>query len=119
MARKNHVCDCGKVYTPKAGQDARIKCTSCIKTFPSKEIKAKCVAYLGGKCVDCGQTHIATLDFDHKRHERKSFKISGHYMLLWKYLKKELDKCEIRCSNCHRIKHYEELNVAIRNRERL
>lgn len=110
MARKNsqHVCDCGRPYTLKEGQDPRTKCSACVKRFPSKVIKAKCVEYLGGKCVDCGQSHIATLDFDHKSTERKCFKISGNYMLLWRYLKKEVDKTELRCSNCHRIKHYQE-----------
>jgi 5-methylcytosine-specific restriction endonuclease McrA len=70
-------------------------------------VKAKCVEYLGGKCKDCGnQFHLVIYDFDHKNPAEKEFKISGHYILRWKELKRELDKCELRCSNCHRLRHY-------------
>jgi hypothetical protein len=107
--RKNPlICDCGKPLIHAPGQDHRIKCPGCVKNTKSKDVKKKAVEYLGGKCVDCGEDHIATLDFDHVRPQEKSFKISGSYMFLWRYLKKELDKCSIRCSNCHRKKHYEE-----------
>jgi hypothetical protein len=108
MARVNpFVCDCGKPYTPKKGQDPRIKCAACVKKTTSREIKAKAVAYLGGKCVDCQyEGHPVAFDFDHKDPKQKEFKISGHYKFRWKELKRELDKCALRCSNCHRVRHY-------------
>lgn len=108
MARKKPlVCDCGREYKPKQGQDHRIKCPTCVKNTRSREVKEKCVAYLGGKCVDCGfEGHPVAYDFDHADPSQKSFKISGCYMFLWRYLKKELDKCVLRCCRCHRIRHY-------------
>src|SRR5690242_12516145 len=108
MPRKRPlVCDCGKEYRPQEGQDHRIKCPSCVKSTKAREVKARCVEYLGGKCVDCDFVgHPVAYDFDHKDPKKKSFKISGCCMFLWRYLKKELDKCELRCCRCHRIKHY-------------
>ena len=102
------ICDCGTPYVPKAKyNDAKVKCSKCIKNTRSADIKAKCVAYLGGKCVDCDyQGHPVAFDFDHKNPTEKKFKISGKYIYRWAELRKELNKCVLRCSNCHRIRHY-------------
>ena len=60
------------------------------------------------ECVDCGEKDPIVLDFDHKDPETK-FKgihrmLAGHYS--WDSLLKEIEKCEIRCANCHRRKSY-------------
>ena len=59
-------------------------------------------------CVDCGETNIIVLEFDHIGDDKK-FNISdatrfGYGM---KKLKDEIAKCEVRCANCHRKKTYE------------
>ena len=54
------------------------------------------VEMLGGKCVDCGTTE--NLQFDHKDPSEKSFNIS---CVLSERTFKELEKCELRCGNCH------------------
>ena len=110
---KPYVCDCGKTYTPKLKyNDTRVKCSDCIKNTKASEVKAKAVEYLGGKCIDCnGIFHPVAYDFDHRNPAQKEFKISGHYIFRWKELRKELDKCDLRCSNCHRIRHYLEDNL--------
>lgn len=92
-------------------KDDRVKCSSCIKLTKASDVKARAVKYLGGKCVDCGFSgHSVAFDFDHKNPSEKEFKISGNYIFRWAELKKELDKCELRCSNCHRIRHWRELH---------
>lgn len=113
MEERHYVCDCGKRYIPKAKyKDSRVKCSDCIKKTKASDVKAKCVAYLGGKCVDCPfDGHPVAFDFDHVNPSKKEFKISGHYLFRWKELKKELDKCVLRCCRCHRIKHYLEDNA--------
>jgi hypothetical protein len=62
------------------------------------------------KCIKCGNDHPAVLDFHHRNPEEKEFAISkmirnrsSKEMLL-----KEIEKCDILCSNCHRIHHWEE-----------
>lgn len=105
---KTEICDCGVTFTPNPKyKDSRVKCNSCIRKTTTAAIKAKAVEYLGGKCVDCGYaSHIVALDFDHVNPSEKEFKISGNFRFRWKELKKELDKCVLRCANCHRVHHY-------------
>lgn len=79
----------------------------CIKVTKARDIKRRCVEYLGGKCKHCGQIyHPIIYDFDHREPQHKEFKISGKAIYRWKELKKELDKCDLLCSNCHRLRHY-------------
>jgi hypothetical protein len=61
-------------------------------------------------CADCGESRTATLDFHHtdpKSTDRKVHKLvsDGHTKLR---IQKEIDKCIVLCSNCHRIHHHEE-----------
>lgn len=56
-------------------------------------------------CVDCGyRAHPAALDFDHVSGTKRrlvSFAKSKAQALV------EMAECEVRCSNCHRIKTWE------------
>ena len=59
-------------------------------------------------CQDCGYNeHPVALDFDHIKGE-KSFNVSLAKSI--KQAKEEIKKCEIVCSNCHRIRTYNRLN---------
>lgn len=65
------------------------------------------VDYLGGKCNRCGYNKcIDALDFHHINPKEKDFNFSenGHCRS-WERVKKELDKCELLCANCHREEH--------------
>lgn len=57
----------------------------------------------GAMCVDCGEDHPATLDFDHVR-GKKAFNISEAIIAGFPLakIKAELEKCVVRCANCHR-----------------
>jgi hypothetical protein len=66
------------------------------------DIKAK------AGCLYCEESHPACLDFDHRDPEEKLFGIcegiaSGYSI---KKLLKEIDKCDVVCSNCHRKRHW-------------
>lgn len=105
-----YTCDCGKQYTPNPKyKDDKVKCDVCIKKTKASEVKKRAVDYMGGICVDCREEyHPVVFDFDHVHPHTKSFKISGKAIYRWKELRKELDKCQLRCSNCHRLRHYME-----------
>lgn len=56
-------------------------------------------------CADCGfNKHPAALDFDHKDPSQKLFLVSGDPKRNWKEMAKEIEKCEVVCANCHRIR---------------
>lgn len=72
-----------------------------------RRIKERAIAYLGGKCIKCGYDRCAdAMDFHHRDPTIKEFRI-GQYAGGWKILKRELDKCDLLCANCHREVHYE------------
>lgn len=61
-------------------------------------------------CVDCGETNIIVLEFDHIGEAgTKEFNISdaAREGIGNKRLEAEIAKCEVRCANCHRKKTYE------------
>ena len=68
----------------------------------SKERKSYCIEYLGGKCVECGTTH--NLQFDHIKREGKKYTIAPKITYKFDNLKEELDKCQLLCYDCHKIK---------------
>lgn len=52
-------------------------------------------------CVDCGETDVTVLEFDHLRD--KEFAIAvGIAFKSWADLEREMEKCEVVCANCHR-----------------
>lgn len=56
-------------------------------------------------CVDCGEKDPIVLEFDHVRGE----KVSGVAAMIrtctnWNIIQFEIEKCEVRCANCHRKK---------------
>lgn len=62
-----------------------------------------------GKCVDCYISDWRVLDFDHVR-GKKTYNVSDMKGSSIAMIKKEIKKCVIRCSNCHRIKTFERRN---------
>lgn len=58
-------------------------------------------------CTDCGRQypHIS-MDFDHRESECKIDNVSRLISSSWARIEKEVDKCDLVCSNCHRIRTY-------------
>lgn len=95
-------CDiCGKKTNSN-----RKQCGNCSVKIRRYRLKMASIEYKGGKCQRCGfNENLNCLDFHHL--SNKSFGISSYRYISWKSIKKELDKCELLCSNCHRILHAE------------
>lgn len=71
-----------------------------------RELRAKALNYLGGKCRICGYARCAAaLDFHHPNPNAKEFSISARMSLPWELIVRELDKCLLLCANCHRETH--------------
>ena len=73
-------------------------------------LKEKCLRYLGGKiCSDCKTSSlpIVCYDFHHaKGNKEKTISEMIGRGEKFEVIKKELDKCIIKCSNCHRTFHW-------------
>jgi hypothetical protein len=55
--------------------------------------------------VDCGESDPVVLDFDHVRGSKRfSIAIAVTLGYPWETLLREIEKCEVRCANCHRRK---------------
>lgn len=56
-------------------------------------------------CVDCGETDIVLLDFDHRDPSTKVAPVSrlSHWASM-NVVFAEISKCDVRCGNCHRTK---------------
>ena len=62
-------------------------------------------------CSQCGFSHPAAIDFHHRDKSKKEFNPSlmRGFTNKERFLK-EIEKCDVLCSNCHRILHYNEVN---------
>lgn len=56
-------------------------------------------------CIDCGESDIIVLEFDHiKGLKRKAVTTMAWDCYSIDEIIKEIEKCEVRCANCHRRK---------------
>lgn len=78
------------------------------KNFNAARIRKRkwFIDFIGkSKCCGCSEKDQRCLEFHHLRDKKFTISYlltSGHSL---EYLKKEIDKCEILCTNCHRKKH--------------
>ena len=65
------------------------------------------VEYRGGKCCLCGYSkYYGALEFHHIDDGSKDFGLGSQGLTRsWEKTKKELDKCILVCSNCHKELH--------------
>ena len=99
-ANKTHYQNNKQVYLDRAiTRNARL----------NTQNKQRLFAYLSEHpCIDCGQTDIRCLEFDHVR-GNKSANITRMITSAtsWSNIESEIAKCEVRCANCHRVKTLE------------
>lgn len=74
-----------------------------------RDFKKKCVEYKGGSCFDCDlkPEFVEVYDFHHREAGSKTAQIVYliGQIVSWDKIVLELDKCDLLCSNCHRIQH--------------
>jgi len=117
-------------FSPKTNGKLNSWCKECIRTHNREKYKNNSderkrvrknvkniynrnreyvLQYLSDKsCSQCPENHIAALDFHHRdpnQKEQSIARLSRNGISLDR-IKKEIEKCDILCSNCHRKLHY-------------
>lgn len=104
-------CICGETKRECFYGKQKSACKKCQikKTHERlKALKIKAIEYKGGKCEKCGYDKCtAALEFHHTNPLLKDLDPSKALTRSWENAKKELDKCILICSNCHREIHQE------------
>jgi len=109
-------CECGEKNPHKftnrgKGRVCKTVCKSChykqrIERYRSKKLKA--IEYKGGKCKKCGYDKCpGSLQFHHRNPSEKD--PNWKHVRSWSFskTKKELDKCDLLCANCHGEVHWD------------
>lgn len=102
------VCEiCGHNNTGKSWK-GRL-CSTCTSKIRRVEMKIRAVKELGGKCQRCGwvpnDIEVVAMEFHHKDRTKKEFTIGKKMNHKWGTIVREVRKCELLCSRCHRIEH--------------
>lgn len=130
MDLEKKCCTCGKIQPLSAfnvrrrAEDGRqSRCRDCSKKWyhQNKERHSANVRRIAAKnrlvyrerileylrehpCVDCGETDIRCLEFDHRGTDVKVGDVTRmiNNVVAWSRVAAEIAKCDVRCSNCHR-----------------
>ena len=118
-------------FNKKSGRTSQTYCKDCqsikhLEWYEKNKIKRKEQIYnrrreitqwlyeqkekIKMSCSICGEDRFPTLDFHHRDSSEKEYNIGSmaHRGLSKENILKEIEKCDILCSNCHRILHYNE-----------
>ena len=91
--------------SPERKKEKQVKANNRIK-----DVKTFLAEYkLASGCVDCGyKQHHSALDFDHISNDKE---LNVCFARSISQAKKEITKCEVVCSNCHRIRTYNRIHA--------
>jgi hypothetical protein len=106
VVRKEKQAGYSKAYYEKNKKEVMRKINAKKKLYKDWFAKFKATK----SCTICGESRPATLDFHHtdpKKTNKKVHKLvsDGHTKIR---IQKEIEKCVVLCSNCHRVHHEEE-----------
>lgn len=111
MSKEKKICEKHNVEYVLEHWNKQYRCPKCRSNAVKKrriEVKKLAVEYKGGKCEICGYDKcIAALEFHHETNKEFSISNKG-YTKSWERVKKEIEKCKLVCSNCHREIHAED-----------
>jgi hypothetical protein len=107
--RRNTCRGCCKEYGKLHYQENKDKYIRRARKFNDGQVVKNHQLMLGflksKRCLDCGNDDVRVLEFDHKEGLDKRGNVGNMlHRYSWKTVLKEIEKCDIRCANCHRIK---------------
>ena len=85
------------------------KCSNHYHKERVKQVKLKMIEFKGGVCEHCTlkleQLHYSVFEFHHINPKLKDPNFEHIKYQKWSVIEKELNKCIMLCSNCHRMEH--------------
>lgn len=94
--QKRHYARNREYYLTKAARRRRVEDAQILRLL---------IEYLSEHpCVDCGESDITVLQFDHVDPRLKDDAVSAlmRGRVGWQRILTEIQKCDVRCGNCHR-----------------
>ncbi len=99
---------------PRKSGGVTCYCKPCFNVYTTERFrrrKRQAVAYLGGRCADCGGIFpYYVYDFHHLDPSQKDVQFTVLRRRSWAAIRMELDKCALLCANCHRIRHWDKFD---------
>ena len=97
---------CQQEYKRKYYQIPKNRIRQIAKAKENKRIAREYIVSCKIKCIQCGEDHLATLDFHHRDPTKKEANIAMITSL--DLAIREIKKCDVLCANCHRALHYKQ-----------
>ena len=67
-------------------------------------------------CISCGESNPILLDFDHLKDKKIGISMAVKNQWSLEKLQDEIDKCQVLCANCHRMKTAKDQNWYMYNK---
>lgn len=111
--RNNRCKKCQRAYSTAHYEKTKNNYLDRQRRNRDRNKKIICDYLKNHSCVDCGESDIVVLQFDHRNpNDKKDVNdgISRGINDKWsiKKLKEEIEKCDVRCANCHIKRHAKE-----------
>lgn len=107
---KNCQVLCSNCHSIKTAIEQKWNDPKKIKSRKKRKNLPKFIEYLNSHpCVDCGESNPVVLEFDHIRSKKQRISRLVE-RASWKTVLKEINKCQVLCSNCHQIKTSKQFN---------
>jgi hypothetical protein len=107
--RQSHCRECqndyGKKHYKKNIEKYKAKSKINKKTSRKKALAAVGEFLSEHPCADCGNTDIRVLEFHHTSEKENTISRLMHDGYKPETILAEIDKCDVLCANCHRIRH--------------
>lgn len=107
--RHRYCRECGKHFT--RNHYKRNKSQYIARSMRSNIKRREYLQQLKSRpCADCGMQYpYYVMDFDHREDEEKVFEMNRVAYVSMRALKQEIKKCDLVCSNCHRVRTYQRI----------
>ena len=100
---KNHYINNKKYYldkTQKRNSELRLEINRYVLEY-----------FKSHHCTDCGESNPVVLEFDHRDGAQKEMSVSNFIRARkLNKIRHEVEKCDVRCANCHRKKTAKQFN---------